>query len=62
VNFLVLPKEGLDLSWQMPASDFFTTGSAASFLSAAQAKLRPEASKAANNKWWVVRGVMSRLL
>ena len=29
VNFLVLPYEGEPFSWQMPESDFFTTGSAA---------------------------------
>jgi hypothetical protein len=29
VKFLVLPKDALDLSWQIPVSDFFTTGSAA---------------------------------
>ena len=28
VNFLVLPKLGLLLSWQMPESDFLTIGSA----------------------------------
>jgi hypothetical protein len=29
VNFLVLANDGLDLSWQIPLSDFFTAGSAA---------------------------------
>jgi hypothetical protein len=29
VNFLVFPYEGEPFSWQMPASDFFTAGSAA---------------------------------
>jgi hypothetical protein len=46
VNFLVLANEGLDLSWQIPLSDFFTTGSAAlSAAVTADIPIKPQTTK-----------------